>query len=74
MSRKERVSDYHPLRNRRIEWRRWISAARWRESYEGHWEPHHVRHGKFYHLLHGEWTEYVVVPDGDPRAETWEPY
>jgi hypothetical protein len=55
--------------------RRWISQSRWRENYNGHYQPWMTPEGgKVYDPKRNGWTEFVVVPDDDPRAETAELY
>jgi hypothetical protein len=55
--------------------RRWISASRWRENYDGHYQHWMTpTGGKIYDPQRDGFTEFVVVPDDDPRAETAELY
>ena len=55
--------------------RRWISQSKWDEHCNGHYQPWMTKTGgRIYNPQRDGWTEYVVVPDDDPRAETLELY
>jgi hypothetical protein len=55
--------------------RRWVSASRWQENFVGHYQPWMTKTGgKVYDPQRDGWTEFVVVADDDPRAETAELY